>query len=163
MLFFFYIFFKFFIKISLNKDLFPSLKGMERPSMFRKSGALMETDAHCQSLTKGSSVKEPSLPVPLIVLPRKEMLHSQSWMHITTEYYWSSWQRTFTSQEGTLNSLCDMFHYWTVCSYCQIIVETNTFESRRFLERSAFAQCEQTHLFTSTSWCEQTHLLTSTS
>jgi hypothetical protein len=40
----------------------------------------METDAHFQSLSIsfGVSVKELSLQVPLIELPQREILHSQS-------------------------------------------------------------------------------------
>jgi len=52
--FFFYISLKFLIKISLNKETFPLLSnalGKKRPSMFPKSGAPMETEAHFQSLT----------------------------------------------------------------------------------------------------------------
>jgi hypothetical protein len=45
---FFYISLKFLIKISLNKEFFPSLKGLgkKRPSMFPRSGAPMEIEAH---------------------------------------------------------------------------------------------------------------------
>jgi len=48
---FFYISPKFLIKIPHNKKIIPSLKGpRKRPSIFPKSGALVETDGHFQSL-----------------------------------------------------------------------------------------------------------------
>jgi hypothetical protein len=48
----FYIYYKFLIKMSLTNKFFPSLKGPRKgaSSMFPKSGALTETDAHFQSL-----------------------------------------------------------------------------------------------------------------
>jgi hypothetical protein len=51
----------------------------KRPSMFLKSGAHMETDAHSRALLNiylGSPVREASLQIPLMESPRREMPRS---------------------------------------------------------------------------------------
>jgi hypothetical protein len=72
-----YISLKFLIKISLNKEAFSLLS--KTLGMFLKSRTPMERDVHFQSLTwhtwhilRGPPVKEPSLPIPLTELHRRE-------------------------------------------------------------------------------------------
>jgi hypothetical protein len=83
---FFYISLKFIIKFPQIKkifSLFSKALGKDRPSLFPKNGAPMETGAHFQSLriSFGVPVKEAFLLVPLIELPRRGMPHSRALLH----------------------------------------------------------------------------------
>ena len=72
---------KFLIKIPLNKEIHPlSQRPLERsvPPCSPKAGTLWIQTSISRALSylSGSPVKEPSLQVPLIELPRREMPHS---------------------------------------------------------------------------------------
>jgi hypothetical protein len=78
----FYISLKFLIKIPLNKKFVPSLKGPRKGAFLhvpQKQGPYGNRRPFPElylAYLSGSPVKEPSLQVPLIELPQREMPHS---------------------------------------------------------------------------------------
>jgi hypothetical protein len=80
--FFFHISLKFLIKTSLNKDIFPSLKGprqeasLHAPQKRGPCGNRRPFPEPYLAYPSGFPLREPTLQVPLIELPRREMPHS---------------------------------------------------------------------------------------
>jgi hypothetical protein len=70
------------LKISLNKEVFPSLNGLRKgaslhvPQKWGPYGSRCPFPEPYLAYPLGSPVKEPSRQVPLIEVPRKEMPHS---------------------------------------------------------------------------------------